>query len=148
MLLCPAYSQNRTAGDALADMSPAERAAWSQEEAYWRDLKSSDSDSYLKLWDERFVGWPAAEPLPANKDNIRRRTISRKILDYKLEPLSVRQFGQDIVITIYRSTSHTMDLNGADERTSTARLTHTWMKEKNGWYIIGGMSCRESGQTK
>jgi len=114
-LLHAAYSQNGTATDALAGMSPAERAAWSREEAYWRDLKSGDYDSYLKLWDERFVGWPAAERLPANKENIRRRTIpitSRKILDYKLEPLSVRQYGQEIFITIYRSTSHTTDSKG------------------------------------
>jgi hypothetical protein len=60
----------------------------------------------------------------------------------------VRQYGQDIVIAIYRSTSHTTDSKGTDERTSTARLTHTWMKEKDGWYIIGGMLCLESGQTK
>jgi ketosteroid isomerase-like protein len=150
-LLQPAYSQNGTHIDTPADMSSAERAAWSKEEAYWRDLKSGDYDSYLKLWDERFAGWPAAEPLPVHKDNIRRHTspiTSRKILDYKLEPLSVRQYGQDIVIAIYRSTSHTTDSKGADERTSTARLTHTWMKEKDGWYIMGGMSCLESGQTK
>jgi hypothetical protein len=67
----------------------------------------------------------------------------RKVLDYKLEPFSVREFGGDVVVTLYRSTVHSTDRTGGNESTRAARLTHTWMKTEKGWRIIGGMSAED-----
>ena len=65
----------------------------------------------------------------------------RRVLDYKLEPLSVREYGKDVVIALYRATVHSMDAAGTNENTRTSRLIHTWMKTEKGWQIIGGMSA-------
>jgi len=62
-------------------------------------------------------------------------------MDYRLEPLSVREFSENVVITLYRATVHSRDSTGANESTHASRLTHTWMKTEKGWRIIGGMSA-------
>lgn len=140
--LASAFSQTTT-NTLSANFSRAEQAAWNQEEAYWRYLKTKDYDSYLKLWDERFAGWPAPLPAPAHKEDLRKLN-NRNVVDYKIEPLSVRQYGSSIVITFYRATYRSIPKGGGEEMI-VSRLTHTWMKEKGGWHIIGGMSSRESG---
>jgi hypothetical protein len=121
--------------------SPSERAVWEQEETYWRLLKTENRQQYLDLWDDRFVGWPRFESEPIRKDRITRFITERRALDYKLEPLSVREYGKDVVIALYRATVHGMDTGGTNENTRTSRLIHTWMKTEKGWQIIGGMSA-------
>jgi ketosteroid isomerase-like protein len=137
----PSHSDSTAVG---STMSSSEGAVWEQEGAYWKFLKADDRKKYLDLWDDRFVGWPRFEDAPIQKDRIARFMSERKLLDYKLEPLSVRQFGEDVVITLYRATIHTIDSNGANDNTRASRLTHTWMKTPNGWRIIGGMSADDN----
>ena len=122
-------------------LSVTEQAVWEQEEAYWQFVKTDNRQKYLDLWDDRFVGWPRLENNPIHKDNITRFMLERKVLDYRLEPLSVREFGGNVVITLYRATVHSRESTGANESTHASRLTHTWMKTENGWRIIGGMSA-------
>jgi len=136
----------------MLKVSAAEQAVWNEEEAYWRSLKAGDRESYLSLWDEGFAGWPRTESEPIHKDRIREdlkqvrddSIFNRKVLDYKMEPLSVREYGDNIVITLYRATIHSTDSNGKDEQTRRARLTHTWMKTDQRWQIIGGMSAEDT----
>jgi ketosteroid isomerase-like protein len=129
----------------LPKWSAAERAVWAQEEAYWRFVKVHDRQAFLKLWDERFAGWPRIEVAPVHKDGLWANPIitTRKILAYKLEPLSVRKYGDDVVITLYRATIHSTNENGGDEQTLSSRLMHSWMKTAQGWQIIGGMSAQD-----
>jgi len=126
-------------------MSASEREVWAQEEAYWRFVKAHDKEGFLRLSDERFAGWPSTQRAPVHKDVVGAPFFSeRKYLDYKLEPLSARQYGGKVVITFYRATTHTTDNNGTDERTATFHMSHTWMKSAGGWHIVGGMSREEN----
>jgi hypothetical protein len=122
-------------------MSASEQAVWQQEENYWRLLKADNRQAYLDLWDDRFVGWPLFDSTPIHKDKIIDFMSDIKVLDYKLEPLSVRKFRADIVITFYRANVRSASRSGGNESTRTSRLTHTWMKTEKGWHIIGGMSA-------
>jgi len=124
-------------------LSATEQAVWEQEETYWRLVKAHNRERYLDLWDDRFVGWPRFESVPIHKDKITHFMSERKVLDYKLEPFSVREFGGDVVVTLYRLTVHSTDRTGANESTRTGRLTHTWMRTEMGWRIIGGMSAED-----
>jgi hypothetical protein len=125
------------------ERSVAEKAVWAQEEEYWRLLKAENRERYLDLWDDRFVGWPRFETTPVQKDKITHFMSDRKVLDYKLEPLSVREYGGNVVIVLYRATIHSTDKTGANESTRPSRLLHTWMKAEHGWRIIGGMSAED-----
>jgi ketosteroid isomerase-like protein len=126
-------------------LSPAEQEVWAQEQTYWQSLKADDSETYLGLWDERFIGWPRYERAPAGKEKIRQEyapgtTARGKVLDYKLEPLSVRSYWNDVVITFFRATVTRGKPDGEVE-TRTSRLTHTWLRTDQGWKIIGGMAA-------
>jgi hypothetical protein len=140
-------AQNSTSTVASSPQAPklttAEQAVWEQEETYWRLVKADNRQGYLDLWDDQFVGWPRFEAVPIHKDKITHFMSERKVLDYKLEPFSVRQFGGDVVVTLYRSTVRSTDRTGANESTHAGRLTHTWMKTDKGWRIIGGMSAED-----
>ena len=128
-------------------LSPAEQSAWKGEETSWRLQKADDRDGFLTLWDERFVGWPRRASMPVDKNKMRedlKRDPDRKVIDYKLEPLSVREYGGRVVITLYRATVRSTDNNGKDEQIRSYRLTHTWMKRQQAWQIIGGMSSADS----
>ena len=142
-----ALAQNSTSTVASSPqalkLSVTEQAVWEQEETYWRFVKADNREGYLDLWDDRFVGWPRFETVPIHKNKITHFISERKVLDYKLEPLSVREFGGDVVVTLYRSTVHSTHRTGGDESTRAVRLTHTWMKTEKGWRIIGGMSAED-----
>jgi len=124
-------------------LTAGEQAVWEQEETYWRLLKADNRQGYLDLWDDRFVGWPRFEAVPIHKDKITRMMSERKVLDYKVERLSVREFRGDVVVTLYRATVRSIDTTGSGESTHSSRLTHTWMKGERGWHIIGGMSAED-----
>jgi hypothetical protein len=114
-----------------AQETSAEKEVWQREEAYWRYVSSGDSKSFKTLWSDRFTGWPDDAPRPADKSKI----DVWKISDYKLTPLSVREHGNDIVITLYCAKT-TVDGKPIEER-----FTHTWQRENGQWHIVGGMSC-------
>ena len=126
----------------MLKVSAAEQAVWNEEEAYWRSLKAGDRESYLSPWDEGFAGWPRTESEPIHKDRIREDLkqvhddfiFTRKVLDYKLEPLSVREYGDNIVITLYRHSSQRLPQVPILKKklrvstTSGGRLTYTMMQ--------------------
>lgn len=122
-------------GPAVAQQTRSEKAVWQQEEAYWRLLHDGNKTSYLALWDDHFVGWPRVENNPIGKEGI--AAGFDPVAEYKLLPLSIREYDKNVVITFYRTT---FNRNGV---TRTARLTHTWMHTKLGWQIIGGMSVND-----
>ena len=126
---------------ALGQQTHNEKAVWQQEEAYWQLLHDNQKTAYLALWDERFVGWPRFEANPSGKDKIA-STFFATVSEYKLVPLSVREYGKNIVITFYRAS---ITRNGV---THTSRLSHTWMRFKSGWRIIGGMSADDVSSPK
>ena len=125
---------------AVGQQTPHEKVVWQQEEAYWQLLHDNQKTAYLALWDERFVGWPRFEANPAGKDKIGSSFLP--VSEYKLVPLSVREYGKNIVITFYRAS---ITRNGV---THTSRLSHTWMRSKSKWRIIGGMSADDVSSPK
>ena len=125
----------------LAQQTANEKAAWQGEESYWRYLKAGDKASFMALWSDRFTGWPRMESAPTGKQRIGELVPAITPTDYKLTPLSVREYGNQIVITFYRVTST------SNAATVTARITHTWMRNGDKWQIIGGMSASEDGGT-
>ena len=90
-----------------------------------------------------FVGWPRTESQPIRSNKSFGFLEGRKLLEYKLEPLSVREYGQGVVITFYRATTLSLNQDGIDEGSTTSRITHTWIKKPQGWQIIGGMSAED-----
>jgi ketosteroid isomerase-like protein len=126
------------------DVQSATEQVWAGEEAYWRDVKAHDVEHYLSLWSEDFMGWPIVDEHPAGKGSLRAVVEGPgaslgNVIAYSLQRESVRQHGP-VVITYYRVTETRRVANGSDV-TTTYRLSHTWLRQRDGWKIVGGMSC-------
>jgi ketosteroid isomerase-like protein len=122
---------------------------WTQEEAYWKIVKSNDAKAWADLWSDDFVGWPSFKEHPVDKQSgvaeFKSGQTSRGLVSYELHRESVKKHG-DAVITFYRATIHRRDDSGA-ESTTKARLSHTWMKRGGRWVIVGGMSAVDAPQS-
>jgi hypothetical protein len=54
----------------FAQKSKDEESVWKLEHAYWEDVKTDDFGSYLALWHENSVAWPAWGAKPMRKNHI------------------------------------------------------------------------------
>jgi acylphosphatase len=116
---------------------------WALEDDYWRFVKAGDVESYVKLWHEKFVGWPCNLDHPVRKSAI--GDWVREIRDKKIKVASTftREGAQDfgnIVVVHYRFTKVDTYPDGRIEgQGRESKITHTWLRVGNTWQIIGGM---------
>jgi hypothetical protein len=135
------------APDAVAKTPAAAASAieevWRREADYWRFVKSGDDESYVKLWHERFIGWPCGAEHPKRKAGIGAwvREVKDKRLKVEVDMTreAAEQFG-DTVVVHYRFTRVDTYPDGHVEgKGVVSKITHTWMKTGGEWLIVGGM---------
>ena len=124
--------------------TPEEQAVWKLEQDYWKYVQAADLDGYRSLWHPNFIGWPQSSATPARKENItnwiKAHTDKREHLQsFELKEAG-SQFTGDVVVTHYWIKDTWVDKQGA-AATGSSRITHTWLRVKDGWQIIGGMSA-------
>jgi ketosteroid isomerase-like protein len=126
------------------DFSPRQNEVWQMEETYWKDLQTANYTHYMTLWHEDFLGWPYFSPHPVNKDGIANSlpTSMSDVLSYEFLEKAVRVTGE-VGITQY-AVKYTHTTPNGQTETRVSRITHTWLKTKNTWQIIGGMSSLDS----
>ena len=136
-------------GQPPAQWSRDQEIVWGQEQAYWRYCKGMDLDKYLTLWHASVVGWPSMYSAPAGKDHISDWLTDRAqkgftIKSYDLEPLAIKVTDK-VAVVHYRVMYSWADEDGK-EILARSRITHTWIKTRDGWQIIGGMSAPVDAQ--
>jgi Domain of unknown function (DUF4440) len=121
--------------------TPKQKEVWDRERAYSGYLQSKDLDGFMSLWHERFVGWPDYSERPVRKPEIRASVAEEFHSDGNPNrqlliptPEAVETFG-DVAITHYVWPA------SSELPEQKIRVTHTWLKDRTGWRIIGGMSC-------
>jgi hypothetical protein len=128
----------------VAQTSSEEKAVWKLEHQYWEYVKVVDLDGYRSLWHPNFVGWPLSSAEPARKDHITDWIKLHSDKGEQLQSYSLKEAGSqltdNVVVTHYWLTSVWGGKNGAGSP-QTMRITHTWIRVKDGWQIIGGMSA-------
>lgn len=55
--------------DNLVSVEQIKNEIWQLEENYWKYVKEKDYQSYITLWDDRFIGYPSNNTI-GNKDHI------------------------------------------------------------------------------
>jgi ketosteroid isomerase-like protein len=121
-----------------------EEAVWQLEHSYWEYVKALDVNGYKSLWHEDFVGWPSTASMPMRKDHItdwleEDRAAQDALRCYKLEPAGFTSVG-DVAVTHYHLTEHWVDKSD-EAKPRTIKVTHTWLRTKGTWRIIGGMAA-------
>lgn len=126
-------------------LSPNEQAAWNLEADYWKYVKAVDLEAYRSLWHKDFVGWPYSAAQPVRKDHITDWISAYADKGVRLQWYSIQpaasQATENVVVTHYWVTTFWADKAGRGEPPQTSRITHAWIKTRDGWQIIGGMSA-------
>src|SRR5438067_8060738 len=129
-----------------------EAEVWSLEKAYWEYVKANDLEKYRALWHEDFLGWPLISSAPVRKDHVTdwmtaNTSKGMKLQSYSLEQLAIK-ITDDIAIDHYRIKMNWANSDGTNLRTDTLRITHTWIRTRDTWQIIGGMSAPVNDEGK
>ncbi len=124
---------------------PAEaREVWKLEEAYYRYAKNNDPQSYLSLFSDKVVGWPAMDPRPKGKDAVSQwigkvHSNPEENWQYELQRLAIQSFG-DVVVVHYRLRDYFVSAQSGEEiRSEYYRISHTWLRREGKWQLISGM---------
>jgi ketosteroid isomerase-like protein len=124
--------------------SHSEEELWNLEKTYMTLLKKGDIQELSQYWHRDFIGWPSHSPQPL--DRIQSRASledligSMMISSFTFQPQAVRIIN-DVAIAHYTVTFEIQNTEGEITENSY-RITHTWLKDKGTWKIIGGMSSK------
>jgi len=123
------------------ELSPRQKEVWQMEETFWKDEQTANATHFMTLFHEDFLGWPSFSPHPVGKDGIADSVagLFAGLVSYEFLEKSVRATG-DIGITQY-AVKVTRTASDGTLATNVTRITHTWLKTKSTWQIIGGMSA-------
>ena len=124
---------------ARQQLTPQQKEVWDREKAYFGYLQTKDLDGFMSLWHERFVGWPDYSEHPVRKPETRASVAEEFHNNPNRQPgiptpEEVETFG-DVAITHYVWPA------SSELAKQKFRVTHTWIKDRTEWRIIGGMSC-------
>lgn len=115
-----------------------EDALWNLEEEYIRAHKDADHSKILSMWDENFLGWPSRLENSAKKNSgsdYLEKYFSKPMptdTKFRIEKQGIH-IENNVAILHYRLFLFK----------NSARLTHTWIKRGDKWYILGGMDWNE-----
>ena len=120
----------------------SEEEIWKLEEDYTLNYNNANHEGIIAVFHDDFLGWPDSEPQPVSKSDM------KVLLEQNFpEPLNNQveierngiQKADNVVIVYYTLHVTTQDDDGQEIK-KLVRFTHTWMREKEDWKILGGMS--------
>ena len=115
---------------AQSDESSAEEIdVWNLEEAYYEFAKANDPKSFLALFDENVVGWPALDKALKGKCQVSDRINAvhadpSEIWNYELQRLAIQSFG-DVVVVHYLLRDFVVSADSGKElRSDVYKISH------------------------
>ena len=138
-------ANNRAVVSAAPGTNADEDKVWQLEHSYWEYVKALDVSGYESLWHDDFVGWPSTEAMPLRKDHIadwleEDRAKQKMLQCYKLEPAGTTVV-DNVAVVHYHLTERWAEKSGKSEPPRTIKVTHTWLRIKDSWQIVGGMAA-------
>ena len=126
------------------DLAPDEAAVWALENVYYQSVLNNDPDTYLSLFHEDSIGWPAMDPLPKGRDKVSQWIAAvnadpAKRWGYKIDLLAIQSFGE-VVVVHYRLREFFLSATTSEELSSDEyRISHSWLRVDDTWQVISGM---------
>ncbi|WP_431106792.1 nuclear transport factor 2 family protein [Winogradskyella poriferorum] len=115
-----------------------ENLLWELEKEYIKAHKDADYSKILSMWDENFLGWPSRLENSARKNSgleYLQKYFSKPMpadTEFQIEKQGI-YIENNVAILHYRLLLFE----------NSTRLTHTWIKRGDDWYILGGMDWNE-----
>ncbi len=141
-VLCLFTGGHSIAADTGSRREEAQEEIWELEEAYFTNLYKANYEAVIDIVHDQFLGWPDSVPQPINKEQSTR--FMKQLIPkpapcaLRIERAGIRLLG-NAAITQYMLHVNCSDSSGV-EKTQSSRITHTWVKERGCWKLLGGMS--------
>ena len=136
-----ADDNSKSAKRSGANPTPAESQIWALEQAYWEFNRDAKHEQIIATWHEKFLGWPDGEPRPIDKEEgtryVRKNYAEPASYAFEIERAGIRILG-NVAVNHYA-----VHLKWKDGKMRSMRITHTWVREENGWKVLGGMSTTQ-----
>ncbi len=121
-----------------AEFSEAQKEIWNLEIKYWESIKNGDVATIKNLLHDNIVSMHSRHYDPINKaDQIHKFQywLSKdKPKSYEIEPLAIQLFNNVAIACFYYKFA-------GKDFSDSGRVTHTWMKQNDTWYLIGLMEA-------
>ena len=131
----------KSAKQSGAHPTPAESQIWALEQAYWEFNRDAKHEQIIAAWHDKFLGWPDGEPRPIDKEEgtryVRENYAEPASYAFEIERAGIRILG-NVAVNHYA-----VHLKWKDGKKRSMRITHTWVREENGWKVLGGMSTSQ-----
>jgi hypothetical protein len=137
-----AEGDSRTAEPTATGQKTAEAEIWALEQAYWQFNRDANHEGIISTWHDKFLGWPDGEPRPIDKEEgaryVRENYAKPASYSFQIAPAGIRILGK---VAINHYTVHLRPTDGrAEQKERSMRITHTWIQDRAGWKVLGGMS--------
>ena len=125
------------------ELTEKQAEVWVGEELYWQYVNNGNTEAFLELWHDDFIGWPCgAETTESYSDLEDAVTAWFKDVASKKQKTTIKPEGvivkDDFAITYLSAMSSWHEKDGTMQK-NKIKLVHTWLKTHDGWKIIGGM---------
>ncbi len=121
-----------------AEWSEAQKEIWNLEKKYWECIKNADVETHNNLLHDNIVSMRFRMSEPENKpeeiEYIRSWVSGYTLKSYEIEPLAIQLFDNVAIVCYYYKYT-------GNNRSDSGRVTHTWMKQNDTWYLIGLMEA-------
>ena len=121
-----------------AEFSEAQKKIWNLEIKYWESIKNADVETIKNLLHDNIVSMHSRRSDPDNKHqqilHFRQWLSKDKPKSYEIEPLAIQLFNNVAIACFYYKFA-------GKDFSDSGRVTHTWMKQNDTWYLIGLMEA-------
>ena len=130
--------------DVIAQITPDEKLVWQLENSYYQYAKENNTAAYLSLFHEDVIGWPASNPEPKGKDQVSQwisliHAVPSEEWNYELRLHRIKSFDNVVIVHYSLREFFISSESGNETKSSTYKISHTWLFDNEKWQIIGGM---------
>lgn len=129
--------------------SSEQKDVWAGVEKYWEVSSSGNAMAFMSYFDDSYMGWNNASPVPMSKTNVSKWIENdfknNTTVFYTLTPLTIWVKGDFAYVHYYYAE---VDKNNKTEKndTNAGKWTDILMKKGGKWVLIGDHGGRTSKQ--
>ena len=121
----------------LSTLTAAELELWHRVQELWDLSAKRDAESILTALHPDYVGWDMSAPAPHDREQAVASASgeSTRLMQYKLEPLSVRLYEGSTGVVHYRYTA-TVQVKDAQQVQVSGQWTEIYSKQGDRWLMV------------
>ena len=123
--------------DVLSNLTPEELDLWHRVQELWELSAKNDAESIRIALHPSYVGWDMGAPTPHDREQAVASASgqSARLIEYNLEPLSVRLYEGSAGVVHYRYTA-TVQTKDHQHTQVSGQWTEVYVKQAQRWLMV------------